>query len=92
MTDTEFNYRLIHWSCRCGTSPDEDRVTIGVTSFAELAATWRCPNCQDEVMARIPLKQLLADLPPPPAPSHAQRGFTKADRAWLEGAHIRLDE
>ncbi len=45
MTHIEFNYRLIHWSCCCGASPDEDKVTIGVTSFGELAATWRCSRC-----------------------------------------------
>ena len=91
MREVEFNYRLIHWTCRCGASPLEDRVTIGVSSLAELVATWKCEECDEEVMARIPLEQILADLPSMPASSSGPPDFTEDDKDWLNQAHIRLD-
>ncbi len=94
MKDLEFNYRLIHWTCHCGSSPSNDRVTIGVSSMAELVATWKCLRCSEEVMARIPLEQLIADLPAPPSSSSGSEdhGFTEADKGWLDKVHIRLDD
>ena len=92
MTSLEFNYRLIEWTCRCGTSPLEHKVTIGVSSLADLIATWTCENCGEEVMARIPLEQILSDLPPQPVPSTVDNEFTEEDRDWLDKAHIKLHD
>ena len=92
MASLEFNYRLIEWTCGCGTSPSEQRVTIGVSSMADLIATWTCEHCQEEVMARIPLSQIMADLPAQPVAVPMSNEFTEDDRGWLDKVHIRLDE
>ena len=83
----EFTYRLIHWKCDCGHKPIHIRV--GVSSMGDLIGVWHCTQCNKDVVARIPLEQLIADIPPPPK---VNVEFTSDDKKDLRDMHIRFEE
>jgi len=59
----DFNCRWMKFECACGKA--RAHVQIGINSWGELVAQWKCLECEKTVMARMPLEQLIADIPPP---------------------------
>ena len=80
-----FNLYSYAWTCK-GCKFAVTHVKVGVTSFGELAVSWKCPKCKQDIMVRIPLEEVIADVP-----LHPQAEWTKDDMALLQGMHIQLD-
>lgn len=88
--EIEVVFRTIRWQCEQG--HPRSHVVVGTNSLGELTAQWRCHQCNANILARIPLKDVINDIPPMPnQPLHPPlKGplFTPVDMAELAGMHI----
>ena len=81
-----FNLYSYEWMCsEC--KAKVDFVKIGVTSFGELCVRWCCPACQKDIMVRVPLANIIGDIPAQPL---TPAEFTPADLDLMRGMHISL--
>lgn len=87
----EYRAKLFGFRCPCGNSADY--VKVGTTSDGCLIAVWHCAACDQDVSMRVPLEELIRDLPEAPeqklisAPT-----YTTDDVALLNAMHIKLEE
>ncbi len=62
----QFNMRAIMFECSCG--HPRSHVKVHITSWGELALTWKCLKCGSETLSRIPFEKLIADASAIPSP------------------------
>ena len=60
-------------------------VEVGLGSLGDLVITWCCTQCQRDIVCRIPMDRVIADIPVPPAE------FNTDDMKWLKACHITLE-
>ena len=79
----EFNYHLLGWNCTCGQTAKF--VRVGTSSHYHLVGIWVCARCKKQMMALMPLEDLIRNLPEPPDI------VTDQDLEWLKKAHITME-
>lgn len=79
---------FFYWVCnRCDVSPL--KVRIGVSADGNLIATWRCDKCHRNIMASLPMEEVIAKVPRLQIEAPL---FTKEDVSLLAGMKISVEE
>ena len=73
------------FTCDCGCKAPT--VKIGVSSLGELVATWTCAKCKAAIMTKMPLEDVVKDIPQDPV-----RTFNQEDKKLLALMHIKGEE
>lgn len=84
----EFTCHMYSWQC-CACATKVTCARIGVNSLGELLATWFCIKCQKRVISRVPLEEIIAQVPPPPEKLlETTKNHSAEDAEFMKEMHI----
>lgn len=85
----DINIRPYQFRCTCGMP--RSLVQVAVTSRGDMAFSWMCEKCGETVSARLPIADIIADIPSSPQKLIAPPSWNEEDTKYLAEMQISLE-